>query len=192
MKPRTIKLIAWSLMTLNLALSVAITFVEPSKWITIPAGGLLMPVMLLLILTVYRARGCSKEVLIEIYDNLNFASLMITLALGITLTNITGFTSGDIGQRMIGAMLGLLIAFFGNRVPKQKADRCLISGDAARGQKVTRRVGYIMVISGLLMASSWIVFEAKIASLVFIAIGLVMTLTVLIVAGLTPRSSVAA
>jgi len=192
MKPHTIKLIAWFLMALNLLLAVAITFVEPSKWITIPAGGLLMPVMLFLVLAVYRSRGCTNEALIEIYDNLNFASLMITLALGITFTNITGFTSGDIGQRMTGAMLGLLIVFFGNRAPKQKADRCLISGDAARVQKVTRRIGYIMVISGLLMSGSWIVLEAKIASLVFIAIGLLMILTVLLVAFVKQRPSVAA
>lgn len=188
MKPHTIKLISWSLITLNLALAVVITIVEPSKWVTIPAGGLLLPSMLLVIIAFHKYRGCSPEALTEIYTNLNFATLMITLALGITLTNIIGFTSGDIGDRMIGAMLGLLVAFSGNRLPKQITDRCLISGDAARGQRVTRRVGYIMVVSGLLMACSWIVFGPRIASLTFIGIGLVMTITTITIAVRRPRS----
>ena len=115
--PRTC---AYALMVLNTALAGAVLTIEPSKWIVIPIGALLLPCCYLVIRLAYRHTDCASACMTEIYEHLAMGAFMITSALAITLTNVTGITPGDMGPRVTGAMLGMLIVFLGIDSPSNR------------------------------------------------------------------------
>lgn len=174
--PRTC---AYTLMVLNTALAAAVLTIELSKWIVIPIGALLLPCCYLVIRFAYRHTDCASACMTEIYEHLAMGAFMITSALAITLTNVTGITPGDMGPRVTGAMLGMLIVFFGNRLPKQSVSKSCPTDRAIVAQRIHRRAGYVMVFAGILMVASWIVFPQDIAEPVFLVVGILMTLVVL-------------
>lgn len=170
---------AFALMAINAALAGAVLAIEPSKWIVVPVGALLLPCCYIFIRFGYRHASCAPACMTEIHEHLAMGAFMITSALAITLTDITGMTPGEVRPRITGAMLGMLIVFFGNRLPKQSLSKACPTQRAIVAQRIHRRAGYAMVIAGILMVASWIVFPQDIAEPVFLAVGILMTLVVL-------------
>ena len=173
------KNLAFALLGLNLIIAIAIAVLDPSKWFVVPLGAGLLPIMYIGARITCRNKGCTD--LSEVHDHLAMGALMLTSALGVTLTNLLHLGGDDLGDRYIGAMMAMLIVFFGNRLPKQASNTCNSDSDPTGSkQRSMRQAGYIMVISGLLMMGSWIILPSSIAEIAFIAVGVLMLLVILI------------
>jgi len=84
----------------------------------------------------------------EIASSLAWAGGMIALALGATFARQQGWIDADTVTRVVMGATGLMIVWFGNRMPK-----ALVPGPIAR--QVNRVGGWSMVLSGLVYASLW-------------------------------------
>ncbi|KQV48914.1 ammonium transporter [Pelomonas sp. Root1217] len=73
---------------------------------------------------------------------------MIAVALGMTWARKLGFADGDAVTRVVIAMNGLMIAWYGNRMPKR-----FFPSELAR--KVNRLGGWSITISGLVYVALW-------------------------------------
>ncbi|KQW44953.1 ammonium transporter [Pelomonas sp. Root662] len=73
---------------------------------------------------------------------------MIAMALGLTLARKLGYVDGDTVKRVVIAMNGLMIAWYGNRMPKR-----FFPNELAR--KVSRLGGWCMTVSGLVYVALW-------------------------------------
>jgi hypothetical protein len=74
---------------------------------------------------------------------------LIALALVMTLARKLGHVDGDTVTRVVIAMNGLMIAWYGNRMPKR-----FFPNELAR--KVSRLGGWSMTISGLVYIALWV------------------------------------
>jgi hypothetical protein len=81
----------------------------------------------------------------ELTTSLAWAGSMIALALGATFARKQGYINGDTVLRVI-AMNGLVIAYYGNRLPK-----AVVPSACAR--QAMRVGGWAMVLSGLVYAA---------------------------------------
>jgi len=167
------KFTAIVLLILNLALAGAIWILEPGSLLVALAGGLVLPALFAATVLARRVapRVCACSGGGALYEHLAVGALMITTALLVALTDIADLTTGDTGERMTGAMLGMLVVFFGNRIPRESRCQSDDPQTAGRQQRVQRGVGYIMVVAGLLMSASWIVLPEHLAPVAFIGIG---------------------
>jgi hypothetical protein len=73
---------------------------------------------------------------------------IIALALGATLARKLGYMDSDTVTRLVIGINGLMIAWYGNRMPKTVAP-------SACARQVTRVGGWSMVLSGLVYAGLW-------------------------------------
>ena len=81
----------------------------------------------------------------ELRANLAWAGGVIALALGATLARQWNYIDGDAVTRIVLGATGLMVAWYGNRMPK-----AVVSGAAAR--QVNRVAGWSMALSGLAYA----------------------------------------
>jgi hypothetical protein len=97
---------------------------------------------------------------------------LVLLALGATLARQAGWIDQEAVTRIVLGATGLMIVWFGNRLPK-----AMLPTDAAR--RVARVSGWSMVLSGLVYAGLW-VFAPTTLALVLgcaaVALGLAVTL----------------
>jgi len=84
----------------------------------------------------------------EIVGSLAWAGGIITLALGATTANKLGYVDRDTVTRLVISINGLMIAWYGNRVPKRFAPSAAI-------KQVQRVAGWSQVLSGLVYAGLW-------------------------------------
>jgi|KBSSwiStaDraftv2_1062776.scaffolds.fasta_scaffold02654_18 hypothetical protein len=84
----------------------------------------------------------------EIVGSLAWAGGIITLALGATAANKLGYVDRDTVTRLVISINGLMIAWYGNRVPKRFAPSAAI-------KQVQRVAGWSQVLSGLVYAGLW-------------------------------------
>jgi len=84
----------------------------------------------------------------EIVGSLAWAGGIITLALGATAANKLGYMDRDTVTRLVISINGLMIAWYGNRVPKRFAPSAAI-------KQVQRVAGWSQVLSGLVYAGLW-------------------------------------
>ena len=81
----------------------------------------------------------------ELTSGLAWAGAMLALALGATVVRQMGYIDGDTLTRIVIGANGLMIAWFGNRMPKTIApNHC--------GARASRVGGWSMVLSGLTYA----------------------------------------
>lgn len=73
---------------------------------------------------------------------------IIALALGATFARKLGYVDGDTVTRVVIGINGLMIAWYGNRMPKAFAP-------SAQARQVARVGGWSMVLSGLVYAGLW-------------------------------------
>lgn len=108
----------------------------------------------------------------EIAGSLAWAGGLIVLALAASVGRQQGYIDGDTVNRIVMGATGLMVAWFGNRMPKAVVP----SVDA---RKVTRVGGWSMALSGLVYAGLW-AFAPFDAALIFgcgaILVGMAVTL----------------
>ena len=84
----------------------------------------------------------------ELIGSLGWAGGIIAMALGGTWARQMGYIDSDTLTRVIIGLNGLMVAWFGNRMPK-----AFVPGIRAR--QVHRVGGWSMVLSGLIYAGLW-------------------------------------
>ncbi|MGQ3051232.1 MAG: hypothetical protein ACT6S0_05570 [Roseateles sp.] len=84
----------------------------------------------------------------ELIAGLTWGGGIIATALALTLARKLGHVDGDTVTRVVIALNGLVIAWYGNRMPKR-----FFPSELAR--KVNRLGGWCMTISGLVYVALW-------------------------------------
>lgn len=84
----------------------------------------------------------------QLIGSLAWAGGIIVLALGMTFARQLGYVEGDTVTRVVIGANGLMVAWFGNRMPK-----AFVPSPLAR--KVHRVGGWSLVLSGLVYAGVW-------------------------------------
>ena len=84
----------------------------------------------------------------EVMGSLAWGVGIVVLALAATEARKLGYIDGDMVNRIVLGATGLMVAAFGNRIPKTLAR-------SAEARKAQRVAGWSMVISGLIYAGLW-------------------------------------
>jgi len=84
----------------------------------------------------------------EIAGSLAWAGGLIALALAASFARQQGYIDGDMVNRIVMGATGLMIAWFGNRMPKAIAP-------SASARQVARVGGWSLALSGLVYAGLW-------------------------------------
>lgn len=84
----------------------------------------------------------------DLIGGLAWGGGIIALALAATFARKLGYIDGDTVTRVVIGINGLMIAWYGNRMPKAFAP-------SAHARQVTRVGGWSMVLSGLVYAGLW-------------------------------------
>ena len=84
----------------------------------------------------------------DLIGSLGWAGGIIGIALVATFARQQGLVDGDAVTRIVFTAIGLMVAWFGNRMPKAIAPSAAIA-------QVKRVGGWSMVISGLVYAGVW-------------------------------------
>lgn len=92
----------------------------------------------------------------ELVGGLAWGGGIIAVALGMTVARKLGYVDGETVTRVVIGLNGLMIAWYGNRMPKAFAP-------SAQARKVTRVGGWSMVLSGLVYAGLWAFAPIQIA-----------------------------
>lgn len=84
----------------------------------------------------------------DLYGSLAWGGGIIAVALAATAARQAGLIDGDAVTRVVMTVIGLMVAWFGNRMPKTFAP-------SAVAQRVQRIGGWSMALSGLVYAGLW-------------------------------------
>ena len=84
----------------------------------------------------------------EIVSGLAWGGGIVALALAATLARKLGYVEADTVTRLVIGANGLMIAWYGNRIPKTFVP-------SARARRAQRVAGWSMVVSGLFYAGVW-------------------------------------
>lgn len=95
----------------------------------------------------------------DVRVSLIWAGGLIAIALAATVARQQGLIDGEVVNRIVLGATGLLVAWYGNRMPKAFVP----SGQARR---VARVGGWSMALSGLLYAGLWAFAPAPVALIV--------------------------
>jgi hypothetical protein len=85
--------------------------------------------------------------------NLIFAVLMLITAFGLKYAAAHHLVSGDMPMRGVQVLTGLMLAYYGNVIPKTLPR--FREGENARIQSLRRTVGWLSTLSGLGYAAVW-------------------------------------
>jgi hypothetical protein len=92
----------------------------------------------------------------DLTGSLMWAGGIIAVALGATAARQAGLIEADTVTRIVLAVTGLMVAWYGNRMPKTFAP-------SASARRVTRVGGWSMALSGLLYAGLWVLAPFDVA-----------------------------
>jgi len=84
----------------------------------------------------------------DLIEGLAWGGGIVAVALGMTWARKLGYADGDTVTRVVIAMNGLMIAWYGNRMPKR-----FFPSELAR--KVNRLGGWSITIGGLVYVALW-------------------------------------
>ena len=125
------------------------------------AGGLTVPVLWGLL------EFAAKDGKASIRMAVAAGAAIIALFLGLRVAQALQWLGPDEGKlsiRLFGMTSGLVLAFFGNRIPKM-LERFDPTIDAARRQAFQRMAGWVFVLTGLAAAAIWLVLPVDHAKL---------------------------
>jgi hypothetical protein len=108
----------------------------------------------------------------EIAGSAGWAGGILALAVGATIAHKLGFVDRDTVTRLVIGINGLMIAWYGNRIPKRFAP----SACARQAQRVA---GWSQVLSGLAYAGLWAFAPMDVAiwgGMAAVAAGVLITL----------------
>lgn len=84
----------------------------------------------------------------ELIDGLAWGGSIVAVAISAALAHRLGYIEADTVHRVIFGSIGLMVAGFGNRIPKA----FVTSAHARRAKRVA---GWAMVLSGVVYAGMW-------------------------------------
>lgn len=84
----------------------------------------------------------------ELMSDLAWGVGIVLLALGATYARKLGYIDGETVTRLVMGAIGLMVAWFGNRMPKRFVPE-------AWARRATRVGGWSLVLSGLVYAGLW-------------------------------------
>jgi hypothetical protein len=84
----------------------------------------------------------------EIKTGLAWGGSVVVVALSAVLAHKLGYIGGDTVTRVVFGTNGLMIAWYGNRIPKRVAP-------SAQARQAQRVAGWSLALSGLLYAGLW-------------------------------------
>jgi hypothetical protein len=84
----------------------------------------------------------------DVIGSLAWGAGIVGLALGATFARDQGLVDGDMVTRIVMGATGLMVAWFGNRMPKAVVP-------SAWGRQANRVGGWSMALSGLVHAGLW-------------------------------------
>lgn len=92
----------------------------------------------------------------EVISDLAWGVGIVLLALGATYARKLGYIDGETVTRLVMGAIGLMVAWFGNRMPKRFVPE-------AWARRVTRVGGWSLALSGLVYAGLWAVAPIQVA-----------------------------
>ena len=92
----------------------------------------------------------------ELIWNLAWGAGIIVLALGASYARKLGYIDEEAVTRVVMCATGLMVAWFGNRMPKRFVPNTL-------AQRATRVGGWSMALSGLIYAGLWVFAPTQVA-----------------------------
>lgn len=105
-----------------------------------------------------------------------FASLIVAFSLGAALAGTLGAVEDpDLGRRATMAILGAVLVFTGNAMPKTLTPLSALQCEAEKVQTFQRLAGWTWVLSGLGFAIAWLTLPIHLAapvSLALVALGM--------------------
>lgn len=167
MNPRTQSIFAVVLMALTAALSIYNYPSDSTKSIALLITIAVFACVWGITRSMARAKGCNwatSTARREIVGSIVLASLILLGAITLSVLQTAEVIDGDVSKRMIGVILGAVLVFMGNTMPKKLAPidaqgSCAANGDPARNQKLQRFMGWTFVIAGLLYMGVWMLVD---------------------------------
>ncbi len=89
----------------------------------------------------------------HILGSLAAAALIMGMALGLRLLHVPG---GELKTRAINIIIGILVVWMANSVPKQLAPLSRIGCSPEREQSLRRTSGVLLLAGGLLYSLAWL------------------------------------
>ena len=165
-------------------LAVSLAIVAPDRLRAPLVAGLAMPALWAV---AERFRGDKTHIRFAIA----VAAALLAIPLGAKLGQALGWIAadnGDLMARLFGIAGGLILAAYGNVIPRQLDRYDPARSDPARWQRLQRRAAWSFVLAGLACAAIWVVLPVKAAALwstvpVALSILLVLPLIVACVRG---------
>ena len=108
----------------------------------------------------------------EVVGSLRWGVGIVALALGATFARKLGYMDGEAVTRLVTGANGLMIAWFGNRMPKTFVP-------SAWARELRRVAGWSLVLSGLVYAGLWAfapISVAVVGGSVAVAAGIAVTI----------------
>lgn len=93
----------------------------------------------------------------ELMSDLAWGVGIVLLALGATYARKLGYIDGETVTRLVMGAIGLMVAWFGNRMPKRFVPE-------AWARRATRVGGWSLVLSGLVYAGLWAFAPTQVAA----------------------------
>lgn len=167
MNPRTQSIFAVVLMVLTAALSIYNYPSNSTKSIALLITIAVFACAWGITRSMARAKGCdwaTSTTRREIVGSIVLASLILLGAITLSVLQTAEVIDGDISKRMIGVILGAVLVFLGNAMPKKLAPidaqgNCAANCDPVRNQRIQRFLGWTFVIAGLLYMGVWMLVD---------------------------------
>ncbi|MCL6711653.1 ammonium transporter [Pseudoxanthomonas sp. z9] len=93
----------------------------------------------------------------ELVSDLAWGVGIVLLALGATYARKLGYIDGETVTRLVMGAIGLMVAWFGNRMPKRFVPE-------AWARRATRVGGWSLALSGLVYAGLWAFAPTRVAA----------------------------
>lgn len=172
---------AASLLAAATALAGVDWYLQPQRAVAWGAALAFVGVMALALLGASRLSGTApaSRAAESLRSGVAFGSLILVCSLGAKLLAALGaMGSEEISHRVSMAILGVLVAFGGNGLPKMLTPLAELRCDPARVQALQRRAGWTFVLSGLAFSVAWLVLPIAAAEPVSLCLLLGGTLLV--------------
>lgn len=164
MKPKTITATAVTLTVLVAGLGTALWIQRPELPSSWAVSILFLPAAWLAVLLVDKAcagHATRLKTRQELIKAIACAGALLALSLGAAWAKELSLVDGDVTKRFMGVMLGMMLMFMGNVMPKKLAPLESEGARAAKTQATQRFVGWLFVIAGLLYAAVWMVVDLE-------------------------------
>lgn len=157
-----------ALLVFDALLAVANWYLHPERaraWLVVV---LLLGGMTLALFLIHRGSpGQSDKAADSIRQGIVFAAAILLVSLaGKLAIALGGPNVADITWRATMVLVGAFLAFTGNAIPKTLTPLVALQCDASRVQAFHRSVGWTWVLTGLVLAISWLLLPVTLAGAV--------------------------